>query len=84
MKKKCSWWKGHCPHPIKGTEKKIKRTKVKHCSLEDDYVYERFWGKCIDIVVKAKCCWCDKEQEMKLSDFDTMRAMNYPDYEEVK
>lgn len=84
MKKKCSWWKGHCLHQVAGTERKAVRTKKKVCFNEDDYIYERFWGKCIDIVVDGKCCWCDTIKELKLLDFDTTRAMNYPNYEEKK
>ena len=83
MKKKCSWWKGHCLHKIDGTEHKLIRKK-KHCSNEDNYIYERFWGKCIDIVVDAKCCWCETIKKMELLDFDTIRAMQYPDYKEKK
>ena len=79
--KKCGWWKGHCFHPVKDTGRKIKRTKVKVCALEDNYVVEGFWGKRIYVVVEAKCCWCEKKKPMELADFDIVRAMNYPDYE---
>ena len=83
--KKCGWWKGHCLHKINGTERKVKRIKKKQCSKEDDYIYQSsWWGSCIVIIVQSKCCCCNKEQQMNLRDFDIMRAMNFPDYEDKK
>ena len=82
--RKCNWFTGHCLHKVDGTERKVKRTKKKICSHEDDYVYERFWGKCIDIEAVAKCCWCGKAQSVQLSDFDILRASQFPDVEDIK
>lgn len=79
--RKCNWFTGHCLHRVDGTERKKKRSKKKVCAHQDDYVYERFWGDCIDIEVVGKCCWCGKTEVMNLSDFDVRRAMQYPDVE---
>lgn len=79
-RKKCGWWNDHCFHKVDGTEQKVKRTNVKKCSLEHDYIYDGLWGKRIDIVAKMKCCWCNKERQTQMLDFDITRAINYPEY----